>query len=479
MTAVRSRLEIRAATTSSPTPATTISGRIAAPTSWALNAQYTHRSHHNEIEGGFEHQWQAVQYADIEYPWIYDISGLGQSHDLWLVHPWVGDLYLRDRLEYEGFVANVGVRADYWIVGPEAEAAVADTARHVLPPSEFEDFYSSRLSLFRRHMKLHISPRIIVSHPITQNSSFFFNYGHFTQIPSYRYVYSKLTSVSSESFPLQGNPNLNPQVSVNYEVGAKHQFLPTAAANVTFFVRDVYDYPSATRVDPLQGSNIQSYFIYLNGHFARSKGIEFEIEKRAQHYWSGRVSYSYQQTQGKSGNPNEDKALQELGGASATRLSEVFVSWNRPHKLTGDLDLRFDDQTPSGLSWMRHMGMHLYVQGESGRAYTPYDLSNQNPIGLPYSKNAPFQITSDFRINRSFKMAGAKMDLSLQGSNIFNNYLVYRVDNVTGRGYVWGQGEFDPNYVHGLNDYVHTGTVDDPSNYGPGAQWRLQLDTDF
>ena len=89
---------------------------------------------------------------------------------------------------------------------------------------------------------------MIVAHPITENSSFFFNYGEFTQNPSYRYVYSKLTSISSESFPLLGNPNLNPQVSVNYEVGAKHQFLPDAAVNATFFVKDVYDYPSATRV---------------------------------------------------------------------------------------------------------------------------------------------------------------------------------------------------------------------------------------
>jgi len=63
--------------------------------------------------------------------------------------------------------------------------------------------------------------------------------------------------------------------------------------------------------------------------------------------------------------------------------------------------------------------------------------------------------------------------------NIFNAFLINRVDDVTGKGYVWGQGEFNPTYVHGLNDYVHQGTVDDPSNYGPGAQWRLQLDVDL
>ena len=448
-------------------------------TSWGLNWSLTKQLRHNEIEGGFEHQSQTVQYVDIEYPWVYDPSGLGQSHDLWIAHPWVGDIFLRDRLEYEGFVANVGGRVDYWALGKEAESALADTSRHNVPTSEKDAFNLVRTDFFRHVTKVHFSPRVMVSHPITLNSSFFFNYGQFTQIPSYRYVYSKLNSVSSESFPLQGNPDLNPQISVNYEVGAKHQFLPTAAANLTFFVRDVYDYPSATRVDPLTGTNIQSYFIYLNGHFSRSKGFEVEAEKRRSNYWSAKATYSYQQTKGKSSNPNEDRAIQEIGGSSDVRLSEVYVSWNRPHKVTGDFDVRFDDTAPQALSWLRRSGINLFVHGESGRAYTPYDLADQNPIGLPYSKNAPFQITTDLKLNHWFKAMGARFDASLQGTNIFNNRVVYRVDPVTGGGYVWGVGRFDPNHVHSLDDYVRVGTADDPSNYGPGTEWRLQLDVDF
>ncbi len=448
-------------------------------TSWGLNWNLTQRMHHNEVEFGIEHQFQTVQYLDIEYPWIFDKNGLGQSHDLWIAHPWIGDLFLRDRLEYEGFVANVGVRADYWVIGREAEAALADTARHNIAAEERNGFYSETQSLFGRRTKVHVSPRVIVSHPITENSSFFFNYGQFTQIPSYRYVYSKLNSISSESFPLQGNPNLNPQISVNYEVGAKHQFLPTAAVNLTFFVRDVYDYPSATRVDPLSGTNIQSYFIYLNGHFSRSKGLEVEVEKRRSNHWSAKLSYSYQQTKGKSSNPNEERALQEIGGSSETRLSEVFVSWNRPHKVSANFDVRYDKEAPHGFGFLKQTGLNLFVQGTSGRAYTPSDISRQNPIGLPYSQNAPFQITTDLKLNHYFQLMSRRFDLSVQGTNIFNAHLIYRVDPVTGQGYVWGKGAFDPNHVNGLNDFVRTGTVDDPSNYGPGAQWRLQLDVDF
>src|SRR5437762_11460989 len=172
---------------------------------------------------------------------------------------------------FEGFTANLGLRADYWFVGREAERALADIADTVsITPTTREEFFNNTHSFFGRRYKLKFSPRMSVAHPITEHSSFFFNYGEFTQIPSYRFVYSRLTSISSESFPLLGNPNLNPQVSVNYEVGAKHQFLPQAALNLTFFVKDIYDYPTATifsRGEAGLGETPTPIFVYLNGHF--------------------------------------------------------------------------------------------------------------------------------------------------------------------------------------------------------------------
>ncbi len=445
--------------------------------SWNLSSSVTQRMHHNEFELGFEHQFQSVQYLTIENPWVFDRDTLGQSHDLWRVHPWIGAAYLRDKVEYEGFTANIGVRLDYWVIGREAEEALADTTRHNIAATTRTGFYDETSSFFGRRMKMHISPRVIVSHPITENSSFFFNYGEFTQIPSYRYVYSKLNSISSESFPLQGNPNLNPQVSVNYEVGGKHQFHPRAAFNVSFFVRDVYDYPASVRVDPVSGTNLESYFIYLNGHFARSKGFEIEFEKRRSHHWAGKLSYSYQQTKGKSSDPNEERALQEIGGSSETRLSEVFVRWNRPQKLSGSFDLRYDDEAPT--AWLKRFGFNLFVQGQSGRAFTPLDLAGQNSIGLPSSRNAPVQFTTDMKFSRWFRVMGKRMDISVQGTNVFSNRLIYRVDRITGRGYVWGEGEFDPANVSGLSDYTRISQVDDPSNFGAGAQWKASLDVDF
>jgi hypothetical protein len=446
--------------------------------SWGLSGSVTQRLRHHEVEFGLEHQWQDVQYLTIENPWFADDDGLGQSHDLWKVHPMVGALYGRDKLEFEGFVANVGLRLDYWFLGREAEQAMADTSRSNIAPSTRTAFYDDTRSFLGRRVKVHLSPRVIVAHPISENSSFFFNYGEFTQNPSYRYVYSKLNSISSESFPLQGNPNLNPQVSVNYEVGAKHQFTPRAAANVTFFVRDVYDYPAATRVDRLTGETIESYFIYLNGHYSRSKGFEVELERRRSNHWAGKVSYSYQQTRGKSSDPNEDRALQEVGGSNEQRLSEEFVRWNRPSKLTANFDVRWDDKAPRHWGILRRTGLNLFLQAQSGRTYTPVSRITGDVEALPNSGNAPAQVTLDLKLNRWFKIGDRRFDISVLGTNVFRNLAINRIDPVTGRGLVWGEGQWDPRDFTGFNNYGRVSSIDNPSNYG-GAQWRAQLDVDL
>ena len=373
------------------------------------------------------------------------------------------------------------VRCDYWFLGREAEHAIADPQNPFITADRRAQFYDDTHSIFGRRAKIKFSPRVIVAHPISENSSFFFNYGQFTQNPSYKYVYSRLTSISSESYQLVGNPDLNPQVSVNYEVGAKHQFLANAAANLTFFVKDVYDYPKSTlfsRGEAAVGETPTPIFFYLNGSFARARGFEIEFEKRRSSYWAGKITYTFQQIKGKDSDPNEQKVLQENGGnAAETRLSETFVDWNRPHKLAVNFDLRFDKGAPQ--QWLARTGLNVFIQGLTGRAFTPEDKLG-NAKGDENSGNAPFQMTADLKINRWFSLGERKLDLSLAGTNIFNNLIINRVDPITGRGREWGEGSYDPSVPDlRVTPRTRQEVVDDPSNYGPGAQWRLQLDYDF
>jgi hypothetical protein len=156
------------------------------------------------------------------------------------------------------------------------------------------------------------------------------------------------------------------------------------------------------------------------------------------------------------------------------------VDWNRPHKLSANFDLRFNNDPPERWGLLKNSGLNLYIQGISGRAYTPSDPRLQ--LGAePNSKNGPFQMTTDIRVNHKFQVGLRLVDVSLAGLNVFGTHIVNRVDPVTGQGRVWGVGSYDPELFPGTRDNLYTKQkeVDDPSNYGPGVQWRLQFDYDF
>ena len=159
--------------------------------------------------------------------------------------------------------------------------------------------------IFGRRFKAHLSPRIAISHPITDRDNLFFNYGHFTQIPNYLWVYSKLSSISSELFPLIGNPNLNSEISVQYEIGARHQFTEGVAANFTIFYKDIYDYPTSQTFEKV---GVGQMFIYRNVDYARSRGIEIEVKKKLTRLWGATVVYTYSLATGKSFGPQYARA---------------------------------------------------------------------------------------------------------------------------------------------------------------------------
>ena len=81
-----------------------------------------------------------------------------------------------------------------------------------------------------------------------------------------------------EARPRIGGRTLTSEVAGHqFELGGAHQFRDDLALNASFFFKDQYDYPTATRFSTLGQGDI---FVYRNSDYARSRGIELELEKR-------------------------------------------------------------------------------------------------------------------------------------------------------------------------------------------------------
>ncbi len=186
--------------------------------------------------------------------------------------PWEMGLYLQDKIEYDFIILNLGIRYDaanageipFWIDPRNPIDALGEL---VIDPSDPET-----APVKTGELRSQFSPRIGVSHPVTERSVVYFNYGHFYQNPIYRNLYVQGTL--EDSVPLIGNPNMENEKTVSYEFGYKHQFTEIYALEMTMWARDTSNMVGSERIPAFfQGvSNPYDYTVFLNYDYSSSKG---------------------------------------------------------------------------------------------------------------------------------------------------------------------------------------------------------------
>lgn len=420
---------------------------------WGLTGDWAWTPGKHKLEWGFNTQYENVQFLTVDASSAVCDSiscpkPLGDEFDLFHVFPTTGALYAQDVMEYEGFIARLGLRYDYWFPGKQVERLVEEGGRPTITSGLQQEFEEDTQEIFGRKFKGRISPRVGISYPISLKDHIFFHYGHFTQRPAYFYVYAKSGSQSSEAFPRIGNPNLNPEVSVQYELGLGHQFSDAMAVKLTLFNKDIYDYPTSTTiVIPERTTGRSNFFIYRNLDYARTRGFELELKKRRTNFWSGSISYTFSVSKGKSSDPNNLSLVQESGGdARETELEEIFLWWNRPHKLTANLSLNIypEEAPPSwlGFKWPGDLSFNAYFLIRSGRAYTPQTPDGRR-AGPQYSKNGPYDSTLNFTLRKGFRFGGRRWEVFLQGWNLLDHRTAVDFDRATGEAWELGKGSLD------------------------------------
>jgi outer membrane receptor protein involved in Fe transport len=444
--------------------------------SYGLDWELTRRTEHHELRTGLNWRYDDVQYFSLDATTVDPVKApLGDEFDLFHVFPASGAVYLEDQLEYPGIGLLFGLRGDVFFPGKQAERLYERRDRPGFNADTRQEFLDATHEAFGRRYKIRWSPRLAVSHPITERSHLFFNFGRFTQWPNYFYLYAKTGGVSSEEFPRVGNPNLEPEVSAQYEFGAGHRFSEIFSLRTTVFFKDIYDYPTAIAVDV--GERVtrrQRFFVYRNIDYARSRGFEIELQRRRDKHISFSASYSFSVANGKTSDPNSLKLVQALGGdARETELEEQFMWWNRPHKisLSGTYEVSRDQRPPMIFGWRlpRDWKLSLFWQLQSGEAYSPQS-PREEPTGKDYSKNGPIDSVLDMNFSKDFSVAGRRFRFSAQARNLLNHRTALDVDPSTGEPWRAGVGQHweaneNPRTLL-LNEYLVRETDLDASAFG-------------
>ncbi len=374
----------------------------------------------NQVKAGFE-----INHHDIHHYWsnlrIGDKGPQTQADG----KPFSGAIYIQDKLEFEGLIANIGLRGDFRRV-PDAP--------YFEPFSEYFGQYQSEDSLSvlpsETTSDFQLSPRLGISHPISQDAKIFFNYGHFYQWPSffdnYRIYYHHATDYIHEI----SNPFIDPPKTIQYEVGYAHNILNLMELNISGYYKDITDEITNRSYNPITG---RSQGRPVNNQYRDIRGIEVKLDMRRGRYVSGWATYNYMiASTGKWGLATifEDPTKDPNYVSSA--VSEPYA---RP-RLRINLDLHTPDDF--GPKWgifypIGGANINFLFDWKAGEKFT------WNPDNIPYvefNKRWKARNTTDLRFTkRLFRVGRIEPVFYVDVYNLFNQKYLRR------SGFFWNAGQ--------------------------------------
>jgi len=429
---------------------------------YTFKTKFTYKSKNkvHYLSFGQEHKEQTYQWIDVTRPWVgapivvndtltTPSTSLGRSSDFWKASPATGAFYFQDEIRYKGIIAVLGMRFNYWAPGKFVDDAVEDETAPVLDAVR-EAYKKQTVKIFGRRFKARILPRLRVSFPVTENNVLYFNYSHSMRLPHPRFVYAGLDPVYQDRSFLSnlGNPNLNPEVNVSYELGLKSQITKDFALTLTAFYNDKFDYIVSRRiqVQDQTGRFVEKTF-FINQDYARIRGLEVGLTQRIGDWFTGNLSLSYSIATGKS-NSAAESALQIKQFGFVTTTKEQFLAWDRPFDAKLLLVFRPDSSIRIGRVSLQNFRLTISSTFKSGLRYTPFEYTGETDYGRPvyeriedqpFGKIGASWFWTDIRLSRDFYFGKqTHLTLSAELENIFNNRNSTIINGVTGRAYELG-----------------------------------------
>jgi hypothetical protein len=225
----------------------------------------------------------------------------------WHVDPKHLGLWISDKIEWEGMIATLGLRADAKI--PDGD--VPDIVNQPYHYSWSEDLPDSLVSVgtgphYAPPTQWVLAPRLNVSHPIGEAAKIFFNYGHYYQEPPLERQYYFMERYDRIGSRIFGNPELPFQKTVQFEIGYEQSILDIFRISISSYSRDNTklvndDIEYTGRFDHwyhLSPTDSMQYYVgyttYNANYYQAARGLQFRLEKRGGTIWKGWFNYDYE-----------------------------------------------------------------------------------------------------------------------------------------------------------------------------------------
>lgn len=342
---------------------------------------------------------------------------LGVGHerkDIWKEDLYDIGAYVQDKIEYKGIIGMVGARLDYFDANGLGDK-VYYPGDYENPVANFDEQDKAVLNNKQTpDPKWQISPRIAISHPITDRDVIRFTYGHYYQRPDAYYLYRNLSFQSlTKTGNYVGNPDLNPEKTVAYEVAVEHMFTPDIKGVINAYYKDVTNLMNNKKFVLTQLQNRETR-IYFNADYGNMKGLEFSLKKQIGAYWGGSLNYTFSVAKGRASSSGGG-----FGAFESSRRMNI-LDFDQTHTVNANITFLTPDELPAGLNNWR---TNIQFDYGSGLPYSSYGTGKIN------DKRMPWTSTTDLRLSKLFALPGSNMEVFLDVFNLFNRKNVQWIGN--------------------------------------------------
>lgn len=387
---------------------------------------------YHQLKTGYEGRFFQSEGWDIYSP-----PGYTSTYSSWEGAPRFHGIYAQDRIEYTaGLIANLGLRID--VVDPNAENA---------------------------DLKFKLSPRLGVSYPVSTSDVIRASYGHYYQVPGLSLMYyDSQSSSTSSGEPLAGNPDLEPEETVSWELGMKHMFDAYTLLELVAYNKEITGLVS-TDLD----EETEEYWQYVNSDGTGTVwGAELGLLRRSSRYLSFAINYSYSVAKGRESSPTENYSY-GWGSQYPVPNDDVYLDWDQRHTANGSAGLMVErGDRLFGQNWLEGFGFRINTTYGSG---IPYD--NASHSTHPFYRNQkryPWRMNTDLRVEKRFWLGETSLNFFADVYNLFGRRNVDRIYNVS-----WWDADQDGD---GEPDHIAGGPAGNPNAYSParhiflGAEFR-------
>lgn len=414
----------------------------------------------NQIKAGLQ-----LRYHDLSKIGRYSllgINGVDPVHtrkvfvENWDAKPTEFGMYLSDRMEYAGLVINLGARLDRW--NSDASGYVNDFAPWLKTVGVIDDSARTDYVPVRNGSPLtpqyFFSPRIGVSHPISDEAAMYFSYSRNSQPIPFSRLYTSYNTIlgSAGGFNPLFLPSTKPTISSNYEMGVQWEFVPQKfGLTFTAYMRDIQNYSNQS-VTIQYGGNATLNFA---SQYADARGVEVSIQALRQSYFDfltiqGRVNYaySYVKASGWAGLDANQPVLFSPADSAKYNNALPLSDFNFYNKIQTDvvggssnLLNGFDRAHRISYVLLLNFPQDILLSSvgtfQSGFLYPlSFTITDLRVVGREFA-TGPWNKQIDLHLEKGFTLSGIRAAVFVDVKNAFNWTNIIAYDNSSTGAEVW------------------------------------------